>query len=66
MENKLSINEFVLNEPAFSKQQNGVSFMDIGYEIKALEVAKNGAELKTSNGKFVVDLSITGIMLKVK
>ena len=56
----------MLNEPAFSKQQNEVSFMDIGYEIKALEVAKNGAELKTSNGKFVVDLSITGIMLKVK
>ena len=66
MENKLSINEFVLNEPAFSKQQNEVSFIDIGYEIMALEAAKNDAKLKTSYGKFVGDLSITGIMLKAK
>ena len=56
----------MLNEPAFSKQQNEVSFIDIGYEIITLEAAKNDAKLKTSYGKFVGDLSITGIMLKAK
>lgn len=54
-----------LNEPAFSKEQNEGSFLDIEYKIIALEVAKIDAEMKISNCKFGGDLSVTGVMLKV-